>query len=148
MKKIITILLLLVGVVTTTYAQKDLGKYVGLGAGYDGYAGTIGGEVGLWNDKNWYSIVVENQMFDTTPTVYIGPKYYRKVDTIQIVDLFVFGTTKMALTKTHLLQFEAGAASVFNLSDSWALQFNISGYTDKSFKGLSPSVSGGLNFFF
>lgn len=127
---------------TYAEAQQDkLRPYIGPGIGLSGGLATRSMEVGVWNDKVWYAIVYENTpnvKFDSTMsgyydtakhnTIYIGPKFYRKVKTYNKVDMFIYAATKIGINENGKLplQFEPGACLVWNVTSHIGLQWSFS----------------------
>jgi len=148
MKKLV--LLLAVTLMSlTTFAQS--GKYVSAGTLYSTKQLTYGVEAGLWGEKSWYGVVAETtkDYQGTAYSTYVGPKIYYKLAKLdKVVDLYTYAAVKVGVFSGTPLQLEPGIASVINLSEKVAIQWNLSMPIYENVRPINPSTGLGVNFYF
>lgn len=129
MKKILLITILL-GALFTVTAQKDYKykPYVGVGTTLSSNQMYYGAEVGVYNDKAWFSVgattwaQTQRDKFHWTGSF----KSYYKIASQGIVDEFAWAAVNVTLDRDKAISFEPGAAIVFNIWDKFAPQVSFS----------------------
>jgi len=106
----------------------------------------------VFGEKNHGMVLSQKQLKDyqgTAYSTYVGPKIYYKLAKLdKVVDLYTYAAVKVGVFSGTPLQLEPGIASVINLSEKVAIQWNLSMPIYENVRPINPSTGLGVNFYF
>lgn len=130
---------------------KSYDPYVSAGVSLSSAVWSPGIELGIYNDKDWFAVGAYT--YRNTPSsayeTYSQFKWYHKVASNGLIDVFGYSALDVKLDKTKNIIFEPGAVIVFNIRPKFAPQISLTtpiGENTTPFKPALLSAGISLNY--